>query len=156
MTEINFKKIDKQNFNDVIELSNTLNADQQKNVAKNVYSIAESTLVPNNAYYRAIYLDETLIGFFMLYIPDEKSIEEGVQDLYLWRLMIASKYQYKGYGRKVLDKIITYGKSLGYKKLLLSYELGPESPGEFYLKYGFKPDDKTYGREIGLSYIIEE
>ena len=50
------------------------------------------------AWFRAVYDDEQLVGFVMLYDPT--LIEQPDEpDFFLWRLMIDKAHQGKGYGR---------------------------------------------------------
>ncbi len=156
MNGLLFKEVTEENFETVIKLSDTLDAVQKQCVASNLYSIAESTLHPDNAYYRVVYKDDTPIGFFMLYIPDKGSISEGDTDFFLWRLMISKPYQKQGYGKKVLDEIINIAKARAFDEVLLSCNPIEGGPLKFYLKYGFFKDGKMYDDEVGLRYKIDD
>ncbi len=137
MSKLSFNEITQKNFYEVIRLSKTLTEEQQKCVAHNAFSIGEGSVNPN-AYYRGVYLDDIPVGFFMLYIPDEKSKEEEPnENFYLWRFMISYEQQGKHYGVQTLDHIVELGKRLGFDKLYTSCHMGEVSPYKFYLKYGF-------------------
>lgn len=138
MKEVYFREITRDDFYEVSRLSETLTAAQQKCVAPNAYSIAEASYYPGIAWFRAIYLDETPIGFIMLELDDPSDREEGeLPSVFLWRFMIAKDYQRLGYGKRVLDLIVKKCKSEGIHYLETSVNMGDESPYGFYIKYGF-------------------
>jgi diamine N-acetyltransferase len=71
--------------------------EQEKYVASNAVSIAQAYFHRDNAWFRAIYADETPVGFLMLDDrPDEASY-------FLWRFMIDARYQKFGYGKRALE-----------------------------------------------------
>ena len=107
-------------------------ADHQKNfVASNAVSIAQAYF-SRNAWFRAIYADETPVGFVMLYVDETKP------EYVLWRYMIDRQQQGKGYGRQALLKIIEHVRGLpGAQEFFLSYVPGEGNPLPFYQKLGF-------------------
>lgn len=155
MEKLNYREITKKNIWHITGLSKTLKPGQEKCVAPNVYSIAQGSVNPN-AYYRGIYLNDTPVGFFMLYIPDEASINDPDEedDFYLWRFMIGGEYQHKHYGSKVLDHIVEMGKNLNQKELVTSCHMGEISPYDFYIKYGFVDTGRVDDGEQVLSLDI--
>ncbi len=153
--KLKFKKINKKNFDDVIDLSNQLTENQRKSVASNMYSIAEASVHPNNAYYRAIYLGDHPIGFFMVFIPDEVSIKEGEDKFFLWRFMIIPKYQRKGYGKTVLDFVMELTKEHKYSKLYTSCGMVEDGPYPFYKKYGFIENGEMIDDETVLEIEVK-
>jgi len=106
--------------------------EQEKFVAANSVSIAEAYF-SNEAWFRAIYADETPVGFVMLYEAPEKG-PYGI-----WRFMIDQRYQGIGYGRKAMGLVVQHvtDKS-NVKELLTSCHEGKGSPKGFYEKTGFK------------------
>lgn len=144
MKEVHLKEITRDDFYEVIRLSETLTAAQRRCVAPNAYSIAEASYYPGRAWFRAIYLDETPIGFVMLELDDPEDREEGeLPSVYLWRFMIAKDYQRSGYGKRVLDLIVEKCKDESIHDLVTSVEMGDESPYDFYIKYGFVDTGET-------------
>ena len=136
MSELSLQALTTDNLMVVIKLSDTLTDYQKSCVAPNMYSIAEAYVNPGNAWPRAIYLDDTPIGFVMLsLIPDE--IEEPDKSYYLWRYMIALDYQNKGYGKSILDLIVDKCRADNKDYLYTSCEMHGDMPYQFYLKYGF-------------------
>jgi len=121
-----------------------VHGEQQIFVASNAISIAEAYF-DESAWFRAIYWDESLIGFVML-------SEDHVQgEYYLWRFMIDKKCQGQGYGKKAIEAIIEHVKSRpGVRELTLSCVPGEGGPEEFYKKLGFQftgevdDDEKVY------------
>ncbi len=104
---------------------------QQHFVADNAVSIAEAHFEPK-AWFRAIYADETPVGFVMLYLDREQPL------YYLWRYMIDRRYQGYGYGHQAMTQVCAFVRSLpGATELKLSYVPGAGSPLTFYRKQGF-------------------
>jgi len=134
---ISFKAVTNENFRSIIKLSDTLTEAQKKCVAANLTSLAQAYLNQDTAWPRAIYLDDTPIGFIMLHINPTEVPSEDQPALYLWRLMIAKDYQNKGYGKQVLDILIQKCRDEKKKTLYLSCEMLDEMPYQFYIKYGF-------------------
>ncbi len=90
---VSFREITKCNFLECIRLRVR---DDQRFVASNVFSIAQSKIEPEYVPL-AIYNDETMVGFVMYRFDYQK------KQLYLCRLMIDQQYQHQGYGRGALD-----------------------------------------------------
>jgi diamine N-acetyltransferase len=105
---------------------------EQKNfVAPNAMSIAEAYFT-KEAWFRAVYAEETPVGFVMLY----DNSAEG--KYYLWRFMIDQRYQGLGYGGRAVELVIDYVRGRPQaSELGVSYVPGEGSPGEFYRRYGF-------------------
>lgn len=108
-------------------------ADDQKHfVAPNAVSVAEAYFAREHAWFRAIYADETPVGFLMLYDDPEKAV------YYLWRFMIDARYQGLGYGRRAIQLLIDHVKGRpNAHELKLSCVPGEHSPGVFYERLGF-------------------
>ena len=131
------KEVTNENFRSIIKLSDTLTEAQKKCVAANVTSLAQAYLNQDTAWPRAVYLDDTPIGFIMLHINPTEASAEDQPAMYLWRLMIAKDYQNKGYGKQVLDMLIQKCRDEKKKTLYLSCEMIDPMPYQFYIKYGF-------------------
>lgn len=105
--------------------------EQRSYVAANAVSIAQAHFEPR-AWFRAIYADETPIGFVMLHEDPEK------EEYFLWRLMVDAAHQGQGYGRRALDLVADHARAQpGARELLSSYISGPDGPADFYRRYGF-------------------
>ncbi len=104
---------------------------QEQFVADNATSIAQAYFEPK-AWFRAIYADETPVGFVMLYDDTEKP------EYFLWRYMIDSRYQGLGFGRQALLQVIDIVRGRpGATEMLLSYVPAEGSPEPFYAGLGF-------------------
>ena len=98
---VSLREITEETLGPVLKLSDTLSETQKHMVAPNAVSIAQAHFSPY-AWFRAIYADETPVGFLMLYIgpeDDEKPAETQPTFHFIWRLMVGGPYQGRGYGR---------------------------------------------------------
>lgn len=120
-------------------------AESQKGfVAPNAVSIAQAYFEPK-AWFRAIYADETPVGFAMVYDDPEAG------EYYLWRFMVAAHYQGLGFGRRGLALVIAYVRDRpNAENLLTSFVPGEGSPRGFYLKQGFVETGVMHGDELEL------
>lgn len=153
--DIHFMRITATTMNQVCKLSDTLSPVQQHMVAKNVWSIAEAHFSPS-AWIRAVYADDTPIGFIMTHTGSD--YEDGIDcpGVFLWRFMIAGPYQGKGYGKRALQKLIEHLKAMGIPLLYTSCGQGEGSPEGFYRKLGFVPTGEMYDDEIELVLDLEK
>jgi diamine N-acetyltransferase len=147
--DIHFMRITATTLNQVCNLSETLSPAHRKMVADNVRSIAEAHFSPS-AWMRAVYADDTPIGFIMTHTGSD--YEDGIDcpGVFLWRFMIAESHQGKGYGKLALEKLIRHLKAMGIPHLYTSCGQGEGSPEGFYRKLGFVPTGDHYGHEIEL------
>ena len=145
---VSLREVTGETVRDICRLSNTLTPPQNHMVAPNSVSIAEAHFEPR-AWFRAIYADETPVGFIMLYDNPEEPV------YFLWRLMIAAPHQDKGFGRKAVEMLIERVRTRpGATELLVSCHEGDGSPEGFYRKLGFKRNGKMYDDEVGLSLAL--
>ena len=124
------------NLDLVIKLSDTLSAQQKTCVAPNIYSIAQAYVNQDIAWARAIYLGDTPIGFMMVDLKPLES-KKGEKAYFLWRFMIESQHQKKGYGQKALDLLIKKCHKDGIDFLYSSCDIKEAMPYQFYMSYGF-------------------
>ena len=124
-------------------------AENQKNfVAPNANSIAEAYF-SKEAWFQAVYAGEEPVGFVMLYADEKKP------EYFLWRLMIASEYQGKGYGYQAMVLVIDHVKGLpDAKELLTSYVPGDSNPSPFYYKLGFEETGEWDDGEKILKLVL--
>jgi len=133
---VGFREVTKDTLGAILALE--VHENQRQFVATNAKSIAQAHFASDVAWFRAIYADETPVGFLMLSDDREK------QEYFLWRFMIDRRYQRRGFGWKALALIVEHVKKLpGAKELLLSYEPGEGSPGPFYHAFGFVDDGRV-------------
>ena len=117
--------------------------DQQGFVAPNAISIAQAHFTPG-AWFRAVYADETPVGFVML----ERS--DATHEYGLWRYMIAGDHQGKGYGRTGLDLVVADIRAADPEagELTTSWVDEPGGPEGFYRGLGFEPTGEIDDGEV--------
>jgi len=141
---VTLREITARTVGDVCRLSDTLTAPKSRFVAANAFSIAQAHF-PDDAWFRAVYADETPVGFIMMHDNAEE------QEYFLWRFMIGAAYHGKGFARRAIELLAEYVKTRpGATELLVSCGQGEGSPEGIYLKMGFRHNGKQYGDEIGL------
>ena len=146
---VSLREITAETVRSVTELA--VHPRQEKFVANNAVSLAQA-LFSEEAWYRAIYDEDSLAGFVMLYDERLRGAPPSQPEVFLWRFMIDAKFQGKGIGKTALGLVIEYVRSQNtVPALLTSYEPGPGSPEGFYLKQGFQPTGDTDDGEIVLS-----
>jgi diamine N-acetyltransferase len=120
--------------------------DQKHFVAGNAESIAQAYFHREVAWFRAIYADETPVGFLML------EDDVAAQEYHLWRLMIDARYQGHGYGRRAVEQLMDYVRTRpGGSVLTVSCVPGEGSPCPFYERLGFRPTGEIDDGEIVMS-----
>ena len=106
--------------------------DQEGFVAPNAFSIAQAYFERDKAWFRAVYANETPVGFVML------SDDPVKPEYYLWRFMIDARYQRFGFGRRAIELLIDHVRiQPDAKALFTSVVPGNGTPGPFYEKLGF-------------------
>jgi len=153
--DIHFMHITAKTMNQICKLSETLSPVQHQMVADNVWSIAEAHF-SESAWMRAIYADETPIGFIMTHTGSDYDDGIDCPGVFLWRLMIAAPYQGQGYGRLALEKLFRHLKAMGIPVLYTSCGQGEGSPEGFYRKLGFVPTGDSYDDEIELVLQLDQ
>ncbi len=129
-TAISLRAITKENLRDILNLN--VAPEQERFVASNAISIAQAYFARDVAWFRAIYADDTPVGFVMLHD------EPAERKYYLWRFMVDHRYQKRGFGARALNQVIEYVRQRpGAHEFLTSVVPGEGSPGSFYEKLGF-------------------
>ena len=146
--EVSLREITAETVREICNLSNTLTPPRKYMVAPNAISIAQAHFSPN-AWFRAIYADDTPVGFLMLHDDPEE------REYFLWRLMIAGQHHGKGFGRQAIALLVDHVRTRpGATVLETSCGQGPGSPEGFYRKLGFVRNGKMLGEEVGLSLTL--
>lgn len=144
-SKLTFREVNEHNWRAVAKLS--LKDGQTGNLPPNVWSLCEAHY-DEDAWVRAIYADETLVGMLMMAIWD------AGDRYYIWRYMIDGRYQNLGYGRRGVEFAIAHIRQHNPKATLLRVNSTPsegkksdnpsenvrseDSPFWFYQKLGFK------------------
>jgi diamine N-acetyltransferase len=127
--------------------------DGHTQVAPNSVSIAQAHF-QGEAWFRAVYDDDRLVGFLMLYDPTlvEKPEEP---DFFLWRLMIDKSDQGRGHGRAAVEALIDHVRSRpGARRLLVSHVKGADRLGRFYQSLGFRYTGAEDGGELVMERLL--
>ncbi len=146
-SRITLREVTKETVVDVCRLSPK--EEQKQFVASNAQSIAEAHFEPDYAWLRAIYAEDTPVGFVMLGIDPRESFA------FLWRFMIDKKYQTLGFGRKALKLVLHHLRSqTNVCRVVTSYHQGQGDPSGFYKKLGFEEvDDQEDWGDLGREMI---
>jgi diamine N-acetyltransferase len=137
---ISLREVTKDTVRAVVSLDVSL--EQEALVAPNAVSIAQAHFYPE-AWFRAIYADETPVGFAML--EDWSQVADALPRFYnceqyvaLWRFMIDARYQQLGYGSTALKLLIAQAKTRpNVTVMTLSFVPADKNPEGFYLRHGF-------------------
>ena len=140
---VTLREVTKENLWNIFALE--VAPEQSRYVATNEMSIAQAYFDREIAWFRAIYADETPVGFLML------SDDANEQRYFLWRLMIDARYQKLGFAKRALELLFDYVRTRpGAKEILVSYRPGDAGPQGFYEKLGFVPTGEMLGDEVVL------
>lgn len=105
---------------------------QQGFVAPNAISIAQAYFDRERAWFRAVFADETPVGFVMLSDDPEKP------EYFLWRFMIDARYQRNGFGSRAIEILVDHVRTRPSAiSLFTSVVPGDGTPGPFYEGLGF-------------------
>jgi diamine N-acetyltransferase len=126
---IALRPVDSSNYRECIELR--VAPDQERFVASNLQSLADAYVWRDGAEPYAVYSDDEMIGFALLF-----PLEEG-RGFTLVRLMIDRRFQGRGYGRGALEAIVELVRSRELATIRLSVVPQNEQALEFYRRNGF-------------------
>ena len=144
---VSLREVTQETVNSILNLRVT--KEQEQFVASNAVSIAEAHF-SEDAWFRAIYADETPIGFLMLSDQPDKG------EYFLWRFMVDVQHQGKGYGSRALELLIDHVKTRpNAKELFLSHVPGTGSPEGFYRRLGFEHTGEQVGDELVMKLTLQ-
>jgi len=126
---ITLREINKENWRAVVDL--VVLDSQKDNVASNVMSLCESHYA-EDSWARAIYADETPVGFIMM------SIWEPEEWYAIWRFMIDHKYQGLGFGKSTINLAIDHVKTHHINAKNIRLMVTNDNIKKFYSKLGWK------------------
>jgi len=140
MAEVELREVTAATVREICRLS--VAPGQEAFVAPNAVSIAQAYFEPK-AWFRAIYADDSPVGFVMLYV------DEAAPQYFLWRMMIADGHQGRGIGRRALELVDDWLRGRpGAASLTTSYVPGDGGPEGFYRRLGFEPTGEVEDGEI--------
>lgn len=147
MKNVELKEVSYENLKDVEKIYDTLSDQDKRHVAPNIVSLAEAYLNYNIAWPRAIVVDNEVIGFLMLGLDNYIADPNDYPVYFLWRFMIGSKFQNKGYGKQALNQVIEKCRNENIKFLYVSCTKLDAMPYDFYIRYGFEDTQKVDDKE---------
>jgi diamine N-acetyltransferase len=155
---ISLRPVDSTNYRECIELS--VAPEQQGFVSSNVRSLADAYVWRQAAEPYAVYSDEEMVGFALLFPfgdADDESIPEPGTELgiVLVRLMIDARFQGSGFGRGALEAIVENVRNRGLATVRLSVVPENEQALEFYRRNGFAETGAIHGGEIVMERQLE-
>jgi diamine N-acetyltransferase len=159
VTGVSLRPVDQENYRQCIELS--VDPSQERFVASNVQSLADAYVWRDAAEPYAVYADDTVVGFALLYPLTEGEpvhpipADASVHGVILVRLMVDAQFQGRGYGRDALDAIVERVRERGLATLRLSVVPENEQALEFYRRNGFVETGEVEGGEIVMERRLE-
>jgi len=124
-------------------------ADYVTGVAESLIEAAET---PDACpWYRAVYLDDTPVGFVMISDGITVMNPDYLGPYYLWRLLIDQRHQGQGHGSAALGLVVEHVRARPDARVLItSVGQGPASPIDFYLRQGFRATGEVHQGELVL------
>jgi diamine N-acetyltransferase len=153
---IHLKEITPKNLKTCLDLYDTLDDVQKKQVAPNAVSLAQAYVHHDVAWPRVIVENDRVVGFIMLELDAKDIPEYNRPGHYIWRMMIGKQYQNKGYGTQTLDLIKNKCQKEGLKSLYVSCSMGHDMPYQFYINNGFMDTGYDAHGERYLKLLFDE
>jgi diamine N-acetyltransferase len=136
---IEFREITKENFWECIELS--VAQDQTNFVTSNAISIAQSKVQPE-CIPLAVYDNDIMVGFLMY------CIDEDDGEYWIYRMMVDEKYQSKGYGKQMMEKLLgLIQQDRTHNKIFLGVHKESIKAVKLYERFGFSFTGQVFGNE---------
>jgi diamine N-acetyltransferase len=136
---IEFREITKENFWKCVELS--VSKVQTAFVTSNAISIAQSKVQPE-CIPLAVYDNDIMVGFLMY------CIDEDDGEYWIYRMMVDEKYQSKGYGKQMLEKLLEFIKQDRTRnKIYLGVHKESITAVKLYKRFGFYFNGQVFGNE---------
>ena len=132
---------------------------QEGLVAPNAFSIAQAHFHPE-AWFRAVYADDTPVGFAMLEdwsqaTGREPELHDGAPYVGLWRFMIDQRFQRFGFGAQAITLLIAQARTRpAVKNLLLSFVPNENNPEGFYKRFGFERTGEEDEGELVMKLVL--
>lgn len=146
--QVTLREVNKENLRTILNLK--VHPEQEQFVAPNAVSVAQAYFDRERAWFRAIYADDTPVGFLMLYDdPDEP-------EYFLWRFMIDARYQKMGFGWRALELLVQHVRTRpGAQSLGTSCVPAEGGPGPFYERFGFRYSGEEDEGELVMRLELE-
>ena len=157
-TKISLQPVDSSNYRQCIDL--TVAPDQERFVASNLQSLADAYVWREGAEPYAVYSDDEMIGFALLF-PLGKGEPDGsvppadtVRGFILVRLMVDRRFQGRGLGRAALEAIVELIRSRGVPTIRLSVVPENQQALEFYRRNAFSETGEIQEGELVMERQI--
>ena len=151
-SEVSLREITAETLGPILQLS--VRADQKGFVAENAVSIAQAHF-DEGAWFRAIYADETPVGFVLVHDENLREKPDKPDYYYLWRFMIDQRYQGRGFGLRGMQLLIEHVRTRpNAKQLFLHHEKGDSNAGPFYEKLGFEHTGVEEHGELEMRLVL--
>ncbi|HFU4377848.1 GNAT family N-acetyltransferase [Streptococcus suis] len=140
---IGLELVNKDNFDAVLQVK-LAEADERK-VASVEYSLAQAWLYREEGHLfpYAVKSGQKVVGFVLLAIQEDKSY-------YVWRLLIDSHYQNRGYGKEVIRQVIGLAReNPSCHTVTMNYVIGNHKMRYILEKLGFQSVGMV-GQEIKM------
>nr|WP_316630091.1 GNAT family N-acetyltransferase [uncultured Brevundimonas sp.] len=141
---IEARALDRDGVNALIRLK--VGDDQTRLVSPNAVTIAQAYVEPH-AWVRGLWAGGDAVGLVAMIDPrpDDPVNEDDLPEdaAYLWRLMIDSAHQGRGYGRQAVEIAIEQARRWGFAKLCLHLSQEAGNALAFYRRFGFEPTDRV-------------
>lgn len=138
---VSLREITPENFNECVNLK--VAKGQEKFVASNVFSIAQSKIYHPQANIFAVYAGDVMVGFVMFGLDGEDG------RYYLGRLMIGEKHQGKGYGKAATLEVIERLKQIeNCREVYLCCSPENINAETLYAGVGFERTGEIYEGEV--------
>lgn len=148
--KVELREINDSNRGDCIALK--VAPEQSQYISSNEDSLKDALENKEVARPYAIYVDEKIVGFTMFAFDEDN--EDPCDKYWLWRFMIDSSLQGKGYGKAALHEIIQYFKSRGADQITLSTKESNTTALSLYHNFGFKENGEMNDDEIVLKLYL--
>jgi diamine N-acetyltransferase len=103
-------------------------------------SIEEAAETPEGSpWYRAVYLDGEPVGFVMLSWDVTPQPPDIIGPWFLWKLIVDERYQGRGLGREIVERVVELIRAQGATELFTSHVVAEGGPDGFYERLGFVP-----------------
>lgn len=144
---IRLEKVNPDNYQEVFGLE--LVGEQQNFVSSNMKSLAQAWVFYDRAQPYAIYNDDTIVGFIMFdYRIENRKVE-------IWRFMLGSAHQGKGYGKEALNKAIEFLKQENlFDYIQINYVEENLVAKKLYQKVGFSETGEMEGNEVVMKLSL--
>jgi diamine N-acetyltransferase len=149
---ISLRPVDSSNYRECIDLR--VAPDQERFVASNVQSLAEAYVWREGAEPYAVYSDDEMIGFALLFPLGAEEPDgsvppaDTVRGFIIVRLMVDSCFQGHGHGRAALEAIVELIRGRGLSTIRLSVVADNKQALGFYRRNGFVETGEIREREV--------